>query len=126
MMSNTIEIVITGTNNSVAATKAAKEGIDSVGTAAEKTTLKLAAEDREAQKLERQLAELAAEAKLLGVNLDSVGNSTDKMATKTGKARDELGRFKKDTENVAKDIGKGLEGGGKGKGFFSSLFGNVA
>src|ERR1700752_831807 len=73
-MTNTIEIKITGTNDSVAATKAAKEGIDSIVRSADEATVKLKKEGTEATTLQAKLAMLRAEATKLGEEFKKTGN----------------------------------------------------
>lgn len=122
-MSNEISIVVKGTNESGPATRAAKEGIDSVGKAAEKATNSLQQEDRAVGAVQRSMAELAIESKALSGSVDNVGKSMTITIDKAGRARDEFGKFVKmggeadkafkETAKLGESLGKEVAKGGE-------------
>lgn len=138
-MTNTIEIKITGTNESVAATKSAKDGIDSVGTAAEKATVKLKAEGAEATSLQAKLAVLRAEATRLGDEFKKTGNEDflkkfDETTSKANKLTQFENDFKKlvpEAKKVGEDVARELTSWGNDTGSSTSkrnsrgFFGNL-
>ncbi len=118
-MDNEVVIRVTGDNASGPALKAAKDDTDKLGTAAEKTAVKLKAEAAESSTLERKLLELKATAHGLGEEFKRTGD-TDvlKKFNETTKQSGGLEKFAKDFERLGKnaeDAGKGVEG------FFSSF-----
>lgn len=117
---NEINIKVTGTNAFGPTAAQVRAEMDSLGGSADKVSTKLNKEAHESASLDRELASLAAEAKLLGLSFDDVGGKTEKATNKTTRLRDEMGKFKKDSEQVSKDVGKSFStmftGGGQGFG----------
>jgi hypothetical protein len=138
-MTNTIEIKITGTNDSVAATKSAKEGIDSVGRSADEASVKLKKEGAEATTLQVKLAALRAEATKLGEEFKNTGNQdifkkfndVNSKANSLQKFETDFKKLEGDAKKTGETIAVALTGWGQDTGSSTSkrnsrgFFGNL-
>jgi len=109
-MSNDVEIRVTGTNLSGRALKDAKDDTTALGTAAEKTGVKLKAEEREASSLERRLLELRATARSLGEEFKKTGDvDVFKEFNKVNRQGNALEKFTRDFKKLGSEAGQEVE-----------------